>query len=205
MLAVFGIGGLGAYAVQYAKLLGAGATVVAFARHPDKLAVARAYGADHVISAQDKSTDDIRQELRQATGQGELNAVIDCAGAEEMIRMGFALLSIAGHYASVGLVGDRINIPLFPMVAREYTYHGSFWGNYNGLDHGVGHPGSLGARDKYHSFRRQLRAHDVIFNLYPIYICKSTIIYSLEDFPSKMASFPDTNTAAPLDTASYTF
>ena len=124
VLAVFGIGGLGAYAVQYAKLLGAGATVVAFARHPDKLAVASAYGADHVISTKDKSTDDIRTELSKTTGQGELDAVIDCAGAEEMIRMGFALLSIAGHYASVGLVGDRINIPLFPMVAREYTYHG---------------------------------------------------------------------------------
>lgn len=133
VLAVFGIGGLGAYAVQYARLLGAGATVVAFARHPDKLAVARAYGADYVISTTDKSTEDLRQELRQTTGHGELDAVIDCAGAEEMIRRGFELLAIAGHYASVGLVGDRINIPLFPMVAREYTYHGSFWGNYNDL------------------------------------------------------------------------
>src|SRR5215469_15179016 len=38
VIGVFGVGGLGAYAVQYAKLLGAGATVVAFARNPDKLA-----------------------------------------------------------------------------------------------------------------------------------------------------------------------
>ncbi|WP_199339167.1 MULTISPECIES: hypothetical protein [Nostoc] len=30
-------------------------------------------------------------------------------------------------------MGDRIDIPLFPLVAREYTYHGSFWGNYNDL------------------------------------------------------------------------
>lgn len=50
-----------------------------------------------------------------------------------MIPMGFGLLSIGGHYASVGLVGDKINIPLFPFVSREYTYHGSFWGNYNDL------------------------------------------------------------------------
>lgn len=41
VLAVRGIGGLGAYAVQYAELLGAGAAVVACARHPDKLAIAR--------------------------------------------------------------------------------------------------------------------------------------------------------------------
>ena len=62
---------------------------------------------------------DLRQELIKVTGQGELDAGIDCAGAEEMIRTGFELLSIGGHYPSVGLVGDRIDIPLFPLVARE--------------------------------------------------------------------------------------
>lgn len=133
VLGVVGIGGLGAYAVQYAKLLGAGATVVAFARHPDKLAVAKDYGADHVIDTKGKSTADLRKELNKAIGKEELDAVIDCAGAEAMIRTGFELLSVGGHYASVGLVGDRIDIPLFPLVAREYTYHGSFWGNYNDL------------------------------------------------------------------------
>ena len=30
-------------------------------------------------------------------------------------------------------MGDQIDIPLFPFVAREYTFHGSFWGNYNDL------------------------------------------------------------------------
>ena len=133
ILAVFGIGGLGAYAVQYAKLLGSGAMVVAFARSAEKLAVAKEFGADHVISTKGRSVDDVRAELNKATGQREVDAVIDCAGAEEMIRLGFALLSTGGHYASVGLVGDRIDIPLFPLVAREYTYHGSFWGNYNDL------------------------------------------------------------------------
>lgn len=133
VLGVVGIGGLGAYAVQYAKLLGAGATVVAFARHPDKLAVAKDYGADHVIDTKGKSTADLRKALNNAVGKEELDAVIDCAGAEAMIRIGFELLAIGGHYASVGLVGDRIDIPLFPLVVREYTYHGSFWGNYNDL------------------------------------------------------------------------
>lgn len=133
VMALFGVGGLGAYAVQYAKLLGGGATVVAFARHPDKLAVAREFGADPVISTRGKSTDDIRKELAAATGRGELDAVIDCAGAEEMLRTGFQLLAVGAHYASCGLVGDRVDIPLFPFVAREYTYHGSFWGSYTDL------------------------------------------------------------------------
>jgi alcohol dehydrogenase, propanol-preferring len=40
-----------------------------------------------------------------------------------MIQIDFGLLSVGGHYSSVGLVGDKINLPLFPLVAHEYTYH----------------------------------------------------------------------------------
>jgi propanol-preferring alcohol dehydrogenase len=133
VLGVFGIGGLGAYAVQYAKLLGGGTRVVAFARNLEKLAVAKEYGADHVISIKGKSPAAIGKELRDASGQGELDAIIDCAGAPEMVQLAFSLLSISGHYVDVGLVGDRIDIPLFPRVSREQTFHGSFWGSYTDL------------------------------------------------------------------------
>jgi len=54
-------------------------------------------------------------------------------GAPEMMQLEFSLLAISGHYADVGLVGDRIDIPLFPRVARNQTFHGSFWGNYTDL------------------------------------------------------------------------
>jgi propanol-preferring alcohol dehydrogenase len=157
ILAVFGIGGLGTYAVQYAKLLGAGATVVAFARNAEKLAVAKNLGADHVISTKGKSLDDVRKELSKATGQGEIDAVIDCAGVEEMIQMGFSLLSVGGHYSSVGLVGDKINVPLFPLVGREYTYHGSFWGNYNDLSEVV----ALAEKGKIKHTLKKVRFDDI--------------------------------------------
>jgi propanol-preferring alcohol dehydrogenase len=130
---VFGMGGLGEYAVQYAKLLGGGATIVALDRNPDKLAIAKEYGADHIISIKGKSLADVAKELGKATGQSDLDAIIDCVGAPEMMQLGFGLLAISGHYADVGLVGDRIDIPLFPRVAREQTFHGSFWGNYTDL------------------------------------------------------------------------
>ncbi|MBV8211769.1 MAG: zinc-binding dehydrogenase, partial [Verrucomicrobia bacterium] len=130
---VFGIGGLGGYAIQYAKLLGSGAKVVAFGRNAEKLKIAMEYGADHVIGVKGKSTTEIAEELNQAVGQKDLDAVMDCAGATEMMQLAFDLLSISGHYADVGLVGDRIDIPLFPRVHREQTFHGSFWGNYTDL------------------------------------------------------------------------
>jgi alcohol dehydrogenase, propanol-preferring len=132
-VAVSGIGGLGSYAVQYAKLLGGGATVVAFARSDEKLKVATDNGADHTINVRDKDADAVRAELEGLTGRTDLDAVIECAGSEESVRLAFSLLAIEGAVSSVGLIGNRVDVPLFPLVAREYTYFGSFWGNYNDL------------------------------------------------------------------------
>jgi propanol-preferring alcohol dehydrogenase len=161
VLAVIGIGGLGSYAVQYAKLLSSGATVVAFGRNDEKLAVAKENGADHVINIRGKSIDDIRKELVTATGQKEIDAAVDCVGAEETIQMGFGLLATAGTYVSVGLVGSRINIPLFPLVAREFTYHGSFWGNYNDLSEVV----ALAEQGKIKHTLKKVRFDDINENL----------------------------------------
>jgi alcohol dehydrogenase, propanol-preferring len=133
VIGVFGVGGLGGYAVQYAKILGSGATVVAFARNSDKLAIAKDYGADQIVAIEGKSSAQVGKELHQVTGRSDLDAIMDCAGAPEMMQLAFSLLSISGHYADVGLVGDRIDIPLFPRVSREQTFHGSFWGNYTDL------------------------------------------------------------------------
>lgn len=132
-IGVSGIGGLGSYGVQYAKLLSGGANVVAFARSDEKLEIARQNGADHGINVRDKDSDTIRSELESLTGHAELDAVIECAGSEEALRLAFSLLAAEGAIASVGLIGNRIDIPLFPLVAREYTYFGSFWGNFNDL------------------------------------------------------------------------
>jgi propanol-preferring alcohol dehydrogenase len=170
VLGVFGIGGVGGYAVQYAKLLGGGARVVAFARNPDKLAIAKGYGAGHVISVRDKSWTDVGEELMRATGQADLDAIMDCAGAPEMMQLAFSLLSISGHYADVGLVGDRIDIPLFPRVSREQTFHGSFWGNNTDLSEimalasrgGIRHTISIFKFEQINEYLNLLRAGKVV-------------------------------------------
>jgi len=157
VLAVMGIGGLGAYAVQYAKLLGAGATVVALARNPEKLTLATENGADHTINIRDKSDDQVRDALEEATGKREFDAVIECAGAEESIRLAFSLLATEGAVASVGLVGNRVDISLFPLVSREYTLFGSFWGNYTDLTEVV----ALAEADKIKDSVTQVNFEDV--------------------------------------------
>ena len=111
---VYGIGGLGGYAVQYARLLGGGATVVAFARSDDKLAVARENGAHQTVNTRDKTSAAVQDELEELTGRREVDAVLDCAGAEESLALGFSILAREGALTSVGLIGQRVQLPLFP-------------------------------------------------------------------------------------------
>lgn len=132
-IAIIGMGGLGSYAIQYAKILSAGSTVLAFDRNDDKLDLAKRNGADHIINIKNKKSEDIRAEVNRATGRTEVNAAIDVVGTEESIAMGFSILATEGAYVSSGLVGKQIKIPLFPFVSREFQYYGSFWGNYNDL------------------------------------------------------------------------
>ena len=157
VLAVFGSGGLGGYATQYAKLLGAGATIVVFDRDPGKLGRAKDYGADHTLGTHDKSRADIEAELRTLTGQKDLDAIIDCVGAPEMMQMGFSLLSISGHYVDVGLLGDRIDVPLFPRINREQAFYGSNWGNYTDLSEVM----ALAAKGKIQHTVQQVRFEQV--------------------------------------------
>ena len=68
---------------------------------------------------------------RAATGL--LDAALAPAGLNADEFAVYSLLATEGAVASVGLIGNRIDIPLFPLVAHEFTYFGSFWGNYNDL------------------------------------------------------------------------
>ena len=128
-----GIGGLGSYGVQYARLLGGGATVVAFARSDEKLAVATENGAHHTVNVRDKSVDNVQDELEGLTGRRTVDAVLDCAGSPESLGLAAAILATEGALCQVGLMGQRVELPLFPFVNGEKSYFGSFWGNHNDL------------------------------------------------------------------------
>ena len=161
VMAVIGASGLGSYAVQYAKLLSAGATVVAFARNEEKLAIAKQRGADHVINTRGKSVRDLSDELMKLTGKRKLDAVIDCVGAKETIQTGFALLATSGAYVLVGLVGTAIDIPLFPCVAGEFNFHGSFWANYADLQEVL----ALAQQGKIQHTIKRVRFEDINENI----------------------------------------
>jgi NADPH:quinone reductase len=120
-------GGVGAFAVQLAKLFGA--TVIASAR-PESEEAVRALGALHVV---DNRAPDLVEQVRRIA-PGGVDGIIDTVSARSATQ-GLALLRHAGHLVSVSGRPDLSAVPesgLAPTVsevalAAAYT-HGGFEG-----------------------------------------------------------------------------
>ena len=133
-IAIFGIGGLGSYAIQYAKTLGQSSTVIALDRNEERLKLAEKFGADYVVNV--SNSQNIRSEIISKITEGRgtgVDVVIDCVGAEATVEDSCRILNKGGSLVVVGLFGSQIKIPLVRAVLQEYQVYGSLWGNYNEL------------------------------------------------------------------------
>jgi 6-hydroxycyclohex-1-ene-1-carbonyl-CoA dehydrogenase len=108
-------GGVGVYMAQTAKALGA-KTVIGLARNPEKLQRALKYGADFVISTQDKQIKDIRNEFREICKKNGLEAgfgwkIFEVSGIKAGQDLALELLSFTGKLILIG----------FGMAKNEYS------------------------------------------------------------------------------------
>jgi alcohol dehydrogenase, propanol-preferring len=137
LVAVFGIGGLGHLALQYAKI--AGATVVAVDLHPEKLQLAKELGADHVVDA---STEDV---IAAIQALGGANAAIATAVSPKAFEQAYGSLRRGGTLVFVGLPADNeIKLPIFETVLNGTKIIGSIVGTRTDLAevfelHAAGH------------------------------------------------------------------
>lgn len=121
LVAVFGIGGLGHLAMQYAHI--AGATVAAVDVVEAKLEVAKHLGAEYAINS---STHDVAEEL-QALGGAD--CAIALAASPRACEQAFASLRRNGTLVLVGLPADNImHLPIFETVLKGVTIRGSLVG-----------------------------------------------------------------------------
>jgi alcohol dehydrogenase, propanol-preferring len=121
VVAVFGVGGLGHMAIQYARI--AGATVVAIDIHHDKLEMARKLGATHTINA---AIDDPSIILRELGGA---DAAIVTAVIPGPFEQAFAGMRRGGRMVMVGLPAENnITLPIFQTVLNGISVIGSIVG-----------------------------------------------------------------------------
>jgi threonine 3-dehydrogenase len=105
---VTGCGPIGLMTVAIANLAGA-AKVFATDINPERLAIARALGADVAINAKDE---DVVARLRQLTGGVGVDVVLEMSGAEVAIRQGFEAVTNGGRVSLLGIPERPITLDL---------------------------------------------------------------------------------------------
>jgi propanol-preferring alcohol dehydrogenase len=126
LVAVFGIGGLGHLALQYAKI--SGATVVAVDISDEKLELAKELGADHLVNA---LTEDPVEAIKALGGA---HAAISVAVAPKAFEQAFSALRRGGTLVFVALPADNVvQLPIFETVLNGITIVGSIVGTRKDL------------------------------------------------------------------------
>lgn len=107
-VAVVGDGAVGLCAILAAKRLGA-ATVMAMSRHADRQAVAREFGADHIVEARGKEG---AAEVREIAGGLGADHVLECVGTADSMKQAIASTRPGGRVGYVGVPHDvDLNVP----------------------------------------------------------------------------------------------
>jgi propanol-preferring alcohol dehydrogenase len=150
LVAVFGVGGLGHLAVQYAAITGA--QVVAVDVNPERLAAARRLGAEHVIHAGEQDP------VAAIKALGGAQAAISTAVSPEPFEQAFSSLARGGRLVCVGLPAEnRMRLPIFETVLGGLTVMGSIVGTHHDLEEVF----ALHLRGKTHVERSECTLDDV--------------------------------------------
>jgi threonine dehydrogenase-like Zn-dependent dehydrogenase len=109
-----GAGGLGVQAAAVAKDMGA-ATVIVVDRLQGRLALARAFGADHTIDLREVTDRKERVNLvRRLTGGAGADVACDFVGFPEVIPEGLDMLRSGGTYLEIGTISRGAKVELEP-------------------------------------------------------------------------------------------
>jgi NADPH2:quinone reductase len=122
LLVMGAAGGVGLTAVEIGKRMGA--RVIATARGPDKLRIAAAAGADHVI---DSEAPDLRGALKALGG---VDVVYDAVGGPAFLEA-LRATKPEGRLIPIGFAsGDVPQIPANLLLVKNLSVIGLYWGGY---------------------------------------------------------------------------
>lgn len=125
LLVLGAAGGVGLTAVELGKKMGA--TVIAAASTPEKLALAQQYGADHLINY---TTEDVRQRVQAITDGKMADVIYDPVGGD-MFDAAIRCVAWEGRYLVIGFASGRIpELPVNRVLLKNSALVGVFWGAY---------------------------------------------------------------------------
>ena len=126
LLVLGAAGGVGLTAVEIGKKMGA--RVIAVARGAEKLKVARAAGADHLI---DSTNQDIREEVKKLGGA---DVVYDPVGGAHF-KAALRACNPEARVVIIGFASGEVpQIPANIILVKNITVIGYYWGGYMAFD-----------------------------------------------------------------------
>lgn len=118
-------GGVGLAAVEIGKAMGA--TVIAAASSAEKLAVAKAAGADHLINYSESS---LKDEVKKLTGGQGADVIYDPVGGD-LFDQAIRAIAWNGRLLVVGFASGRIpELPINLTLLKGAAVVGVFWGSF---------------------------------------------------------------------------
>lgn len=119
-VAILGIGGIGSSAIGIAKALGA--KVIAVARSEAKRTLARALGADEIVSPEDQGLAGLLREMTAGCGP---QVVLQCAGSSEQDALAVRIAGPGARVVLVGVSTDPFSLKATDLIWRELSVMGS--------------------------------------------------------------------------------
>lgn len=129
-IAIYGCGGLGNLAIQYAKHV-FNAHVIAVDINEDKLNLAREVGADYIING--KKTADPAAEIKKLTNGGA-HATVVTAVSKVAFNQAIDSVRAAGKVVAVGLPSETMDLPIVKTVLDGIEVIGSLVGTRKDLE-----------------------------------------------------------------------
>jgi NAD+-dependent secondary alcohol dehydrogenase Adh1 len=124
---VIGAGGLGHLGIQCLGAL-TPAEVIAVDRNPEALKLAEQCGAHHMVEADGRHV----ERVRQLTGGAGAEVVLDFVGEGSAVQDALGMLATGGHYYVVGY-GGTLSVPTFQLVLGELEIVGNAVGTADDL------------------------------------------------------------------------
>lgn len=125
LLVLGAAGGVGLAAVELGKVMGA--TVIAAASSPEKLALCREYGADETI---DYAATSLKDEVKRLTGGRGVDVIYDPVG-DKFSEPAFRSIAWNGRHLVVGFAAGQIPaLPLNLPLIKGASVVGVFWGAF---------------------------------------------------------------------------
>lgn len=118
-----GPGAIGLLTLQLIKLFGCQVVVLGMKKDEERLAMAKALGADLCLYVEEPDTVEKVREYCRGIGA---DSAFDCSGAGPAINLCMDLMRKGGHYVQVGIPSKPVPIDMGKVVLREYTIKGTY-------------------------------------------------------------------------------